>query len=484
VTDRTPRSLSLTFKVDAILIGALAVGIGAVIVAFAVALVGFRTQLSTESLQRQGDDHFIAVETLMVSGNAAEAVGYFTKVNLTNAATTITLYRRNGVKAFSDNSTIQSVNERLKKQQFQLKNRPATAPAATPTARFTETAGIPPQELFFRDDEGLALAGGTAYFRAYRPLINLPKCTVCHGADHTVRGIIDIRSNVTGVVRAQALTIGGAAAGFILVVALLALVIGGFLRRVVLRPVQAIGKVCGEVTSGSFAGRVPVAGNDEIGRLATTVNTMVEGLRERFELTKYVSSSTLDALKAGQEPRRVLRTLLFTDVRGFTSYTEKHKPEQVVAILNSLLEAQARIIASGGGDIDKFVGDEIVAVFSGDDAAAKACSTALALVAECTARADEFDGLSVGAGIASGSVIHGMIGSSRRADFTVIGDSVNVASRLCGIAKAAQVVVSDAIKTAVEVDCRFTGPSAVKLKGKKAAQRVWLLAGPSTGGLE
>ena len=175
--------------------------------------------------------------------------------------------------------------------------------------------------------------------------------------------MIDIRSDVTGVVKAQAFTIGGAGIGFLAVVALLALVIGSFLRRVVLKPVQSIGKLCAEVTSGNFQGRVELKSSDEIGTVARTVNTMVGGLRERFELTKYVSSSTLDSLKASQEPRRVLRTLLFTDVRGFTSYTERRKPEQVVEVLNHLLEKQSEIIQKSGGDIDKFVGDEIVAVY-------------------------------------------------------------------------------------------------------------------------
>ena len=475
--DKRARFFSLTFKVDTILIVALAVGIGAVIVAFAASLIAFRTQLSIQSLQRQGDDHFIAIETLMLSGNAPEAVGYFTKVNLTDARTSITLYRRDGTRAFSDNTTIETVNRNLGKQRFQLKDRPPPPGKAMPTPRFAEAAGIPPQDLFFRDDVGHPLAGGTAYFRTYRPLINLPKCTVCHGADHTVRGVIDIRSDVTGVVRAQAYTIGGAGIGFLAVVAILVLAIGSFLRRVVLRPVQSIGKLCSEVTSGNFQGRVELKSNDEIGVLAQTVNTMVGGLRERFELTKYVSSSTLDSLKARQEPQRVFRTLLFTDVRGFTSYTERRKPEQVVEVLNRLLEKQSEIIQKRGGDIDKFVGDEIVATFSGKDAPWRACSAALGIVNLCAKSAQEFDHLTVGAGIATGSVIHGMIGSLRRADFTVIGDSVNVASRSCGIAKGMQIVVSDATKSATEAGLQFTGPFSVKLKGKDQPQRVWLLTG-------
>jgi class 3 adenylate cyclase len=475
------RSFSLTFKVDFLLIAALALGIGAVMAAFVISLVAFRDQLTTQSLQRQGDDHFIAVETLMISGNAPEAVGYFTKVNLTSAATSITLYRRDGTRAFSDNSTIERVNQNLKKQQFQPKDRPPPSGKAMPTPRFTEAAGLPPQELFFRDDDGIVLAGGIAYFRAYRPLINLPKCTVCHGADHTVRGIIDIRSDITGVIKAQAVTIGGAGVGFLAVVAILALIIGSFLRRVVLKPVQSIGRLCAEVTSGDFKGRVYVRGNDEIGVLARTVNTMVGGLRERFELTKYVSAGTIGSLKASQEPKRVPRTLVFTDVRGFTSYTERRKPEQVVDVLNRLLEKQSAIIQNNGGDIDKFVGDAVVAVFSGNDAPRRACAAALHIVRLCADSSEELDGLAVGVGVATGSVIHGMIGSARRADFTVIGDSVNVASRLCGIAKGMQIVVSDATKEEAGTGFLFKGPYSVKLKGKNERARVWLLEGPAQG---
>jgi adenylate cyclase len=209
---------------------------------------------------------------------------------------------------------------------------------------------------------------------------------------------------------------------------------------------------------------------------------MVGGLREGFELTKYVSAGTIDALKTGQETRRVVRTLLFTDVRGFTSYTERRKPEQVVEVLNRLLERQSEVIQRHGGDIDKFAGDEIVAVFSGDSAPRSACAAALGIAQLCARNAVEFERLTVGAGIATGSVIQGMIGSIRRADFTVIGDSVNLASRLCGIAKGMQIVVSDTTMREVARDFRFRGPFSINVKGKSESQRVWLLSGPAAGG--
>jgi adenylate cyclase len=260
-------------------------------------------------------------------------------------------------------------------------------------------------------------------------------------------------------------------------VAILALVIGSFLRRVVLRPVQSIGKVCAQVTSGNFGGKVDIKNKDEIGVLARTVNTMVGRLHERFELTKYVSAGTIGAITAGQEPKRVLRTLLFTDVRGFTSYTEQHGPEHVLSVLNRILEKQSEIIQNCGGDIDKFVGDEILAVFSGEKAMSRACTAALRMVRLCAESVEEFEHLRVGVGIATGSVIHGMVGSERRADFTVIGDSVNLASRLCGIAKGMQIIVCNAVYEAVCAEYQFKGPFSVKLKGKIEPQNVWLLIG-------
>jgi class 3 adenylate cyclase len=252
------------------------------------------------------------------------------------------------------------------------------------------------------------------------------------------------------------------------------------LRTSVFSPLRVLSRGMQQVEGGNFAAAVKVQSSDEIGSLARSFNRMVEGLRERFELTKYVSSGTIDALKTTQEPRRVDTTLLFTDVRGFTSYTERRKPEQVVKVLNRLLELQSEVIQRHGGDIDKFVGDEIVAVFSGDSGPSGACAAALGIAELCARSAGEFERLGVGMGIATGSVIQGMIGSIRRADFTVIGDPVNLASRLCGIAKGRQIVVSDSTMREAGRDFRFRGPFSVNVKGKSGSQTVWLLNGMAT----
>ena len=470
---------SITFTVNSYLVLALAAGLSLVMVAFTYSLLSSRDTLTRTNLRQQGNIIYASLANFMLPGEAPLAVKFVGQIAVESPESTITLFRRGGALAFSDNTTIETVNRNLKKEKFAQRIEPLHQAPPPETPLFKEASASPPKEIFFRET-----SGGHTYFRAYRPLINLPKCTGCHGSDHTVRGVIDIRTDVTTIIRTQNITIGAGFLGFFLVVGFLAYFISTFLHNLVLSPVQAIGQLCAQVTSGRFEGRVELAAKNEIGDLARTVNQMVGGLRERFELTKYVSQGTIGALSEGQKPRRSMKTLLFTDVRGFTAYTEKNEPERVVSVLNRLLEKQSEIIHEFNGDIDKFVGDEVVSVFTGEDAAIRACKAAIDIVRLCALRAAEFDGLSVGVGASTGSIIQGMIGSERRADFTVIGDSVNIASRLCSIAKAGQIMVSDATKLAVGDVFAFKGPFGVKLKGKSAAQKVWLLSAGTAEGEE
>ncbi|MBL8965749.1 MAG: HAMP domain-containing protein [Spirochaetaceae bacterium] len=466
----------MTFKVDLIVLVSLAVGVGAVVLVFASALVTSRDSLSRGALVRQADLLAASVENFMLPGEAPIAVRFFEEVESTSRDTRVRLLRASGARAFSDGTTVARVNAIIGKERFEPRAGPPSIP--DPPPRFAEAAGSPPAELFFNESEA-----GRSYYRTFRPLLNLPKCVRCHGSDHTLRGVIDVRVDATEVALAQSRTVTASGGSFLAVVAFLALILGAFLRRVVLEPVGAIGRLCGEVTAGRFEGRVEATRRDEIGDLGRTVNQMVLGLKERSELSKYVSAGTLDSLSGAGAPSRVERTLLFSDVRGFTAYTERNDPERVVASLNRVLEGQARIVREEGGDVDKFVGDEVVAVFEGPESAVRACAAANRIRARVEGAGTEFDGLRVGIGLATGSVIRGMIGSEERADFTVMGDSVNTASRLCSIAKAGQVLACETTRSRSGGSASFKGPYGVELKGKAGKQRVYLLLrGDGEGG--
>jgi adenylate cyclase len=185
---------------------------------------------------------------------------------------------------------------------------------------------------------------------------------------------------------------------------------------------------------------------DELEDLANGFNTMVDGLKERDKLRttfgKYMTSSVMEHLLAGKvqlggESLEV--TILFSDIRSFTTLSEKMDPQQLVALLNEYFTEMVGIVMSEGGVVDKYIGDAIMAVFGApvpkpDDAAnavraAVKMRRALEVLNERLVKRG-IAKLRTGIGIHTGEVVAGNIGSEARMEYTVIGDAVNLASRL------------------------------------------------------
>jgi class 3 adenylate cyclase len=202
---------------------------------------------------------------------------------------------------------------------------------------------------------------------------------------------------------------------------------------------------------------------------------MVEGLYERFELSKFVSSSTIQSIRDREKGAKEEMTLFFSDIRSFTSFSERSQAQEVVDSLNRVLNFQTQVIQRNGGDVDKYVGDEIVAIFSGERKEEHACLSALEIQNEIMHNREHYSGLTVGIGINTGEVILGMIGSEKRADFTVIGDPVNTASRLCDSAKPGMILISESVYREIEERARARGPYHLKVKGKASDLRVYKL---------
>ncbi|MBV8834037.1 MAG: HAMP domain-containing protein [Acidobacteriaceae bacterium] len=241
----------------------------------------------------------------------------------------------------------------------------------------------------------------------------------------------------------------------LLVLGILAAVIGVagsalFARRLT-APIVELVKATREVAGGNFDFRLKVQRRDEIGVLAQSFNSMTHGLRERADMQKFVSQSTLQMIqsagnKALTGERKVL-TIFFSDIRGFTSLSEHRDPEQVVKILNRVFTVQARRVKQFSGDIDKFVGDAIVALFAGEDAPINAIRCA----SEIHKEMQEYNAqllsneppIELGIGISTGEVILGSIGSEDRRDFTAIGSHVNLCARLCGLARPGEILLAE-----------------------------------------
>jgi len=182
------------------------------------------------------------------------------------------------------------------------------------------------------------------------------------------------------------------------------------------------------------------------------------------------------AIKLGGQRREV--AILFADIRGFTAYTERHEPEKVVRQVNQYLTVMAESILKNGGMLDKYTGDGIMAVFGApledEEYFIKAIKTALEIQKNSQELESEFD---IGIGIGAGEVVAGNIGSQKRMDYTVIGDPVNLAARLEGMAKSGEILITAEDYNKVESDVKGISLGETRLKGKKRKVEVYNLIG-------
>lgn len=256
---------------------------------------------------------------------------------------------------------------------------------------------------------------------------------------------------------------------------LIATIFSYLLGRKISAPIVDVSRAARRLEEGDYSYRIDTNKIDETGQLIQSFNALSSTLEERFELMKYVSPQTLEMIsqmQSGQASEKgEVRTaaILFADIRGYTRFTELHEPEHVIATLNNILGLEANIIDEHCGHVDKFVGDEVVALFDEDDSAVCAIQAALRLRADVKALAipDGQGGiLEIGIGISYGEVILGNIGSKTRKDFTIIGNNVNLAARLCSAAKSGEIYVSSHVFHEIEFREETADLPPLHLKGK------------------
>jgi adenylate cyclase len=263
--------------------------------------------------------------------------------------------------------------------------------------------------------------------------------------------------------------------------------------RSVAEPLARLETAMVEVEGGRFEVRAPVVSNDEIGRLTEGFNRMVRGLGERELLRetfgKYVSEQVRDEILAGRvalqgEPRDV--TVLFADIRDFTPWVEASDPREVVRDLNAYFTEMESAIRAHGGLVVQYIGDEIEAVFGAPVALPGHAEHAVRAALEMRARLAAWNAartaagrppLRNGIGIHTGTVLAGNIGSADRLSYALVGDSVNLASRLQGLTKElhADVLVSGTTRARIDGDLPLRPLPAVRVKGRVADVEVYAL---------
>jgi class 3 adenylate cyclase len=284
---------------------------------------------------------------------------------------------------------------------------------------------------------------------------------------------------------------------------MLGLTIAAAVTMGLVRPVRRLLAGTAAVEGGALDTVVPITSHDEIGRLTRSFNRMVGELRLKAQIReifgKYVDPRIVAGLIDRPEitdvrgSRREM-TVLFCDMKGFTAFSEGMTAAALVSVLNRYMTVMSEPIRRNSGIIDKYIGDGIMAFWgppftSGEEQGRLACRAALDQLAGLLAFRAELPELvgvkrglpeiDVRVGIATGEVVVGSIGSEQTRSYTVIGDTVNVASRLESASKiyGTRVLINEAANRLAGEDVETREIDAVLLPGKTEPQRIFELLG-------
>jgi class 3 adenylate cyclase/CHASE3 domain sensor protein len=305
-----------------------------------------------------------------------------------------------------------------------------------------------------------------------------------------------------------------AVATFSGVTLLVALLLGAILSWALIRPVRKVDQALALIAGGDFETRVEVPNRDEFGRLTKNLNRTTEHLATLYtdleslnahlqetvdgkvaelerasRLKRYLSPGLAESILSGERDiqlgsSRKFLTIFFSDVRGFTAAAEGMEPEELVDKLNDYLSEMTDIVFKHGGTLDKYIGDSLM-VFFGDpvpqvDHAERAVKMAFEMRDRITELEERWlrkyhEVFKIGIGIATGWVTVGDIGSAARSDYTVLGNEVNLASRLADRAEGGQILVTE--RTMMVVDDFVDGAiiDEISLKGINRPIRIYEL---------
>jgi adenylate cyclase len=406
------------------------------------------------------------VRNLMIRGEAPLVVKTISSITAIDEYKELIIFRSDGTAAFSDYTTLEAVNQRLGEEQFERTPRVPPRKIDTPNFKKVLDTKRPLETEIFQSREMQYLF----------PIQFTAECRACHNPVVPVRGVVEFKVSMSAIYRQIDRILTFFPVFFVVISVLIGLVIIAFINQLVVRPLLHIGETVTEVGKGNLDISIQVKTRDEIGLLSEQINAMIRGLKERFILSRYVSRSTEDFIRGGSDMSRTTKrqlTVIFSDIRGFTSYSEKHDPEEVVVILNRLLSVQADIIEKNGGDVDNFIGDAIMGVFTDPYAAVL---SGYEMIKGVTAADEKFQtGLKVGVGIACGDIISGDIGSEKRKKNTVIGDTVNLASRLASLAKPDMILISDKANEILKGKIGTELVADQKIKGKSGMINFYIV---------
>ncbi|MBF0339016.1 MAG: HAMP domain-containing protein [Nitrospirae bacterium] len=267
------------------------------------------------------------------------------------------------------------------------------------------------------------------------------------------------------------------------------------ISRSVTRPVSTLVDGVRHIENGNYDLHIAVTQKDELGELSNAFNNMAKGLQERDLVSdllgKVVSPAIAKELlskkvELGGEEKEV--TILFSDVRNFTTLSENHPPAMILNMLNRYLTVMSDIIERHGGVIDKYIGDAIMALFGAPISHPDDVDHALNAALDMGEALDKLNvdfkntgipSIDIGIGINTDIVVAGNMGSAHRLNYTVIGDGVNLASRLEGLTKSykKRIILSDSTYKKVKDSYIIEQIGEAYVKGKSKPTIIYALTG-------
>nr|WP_010132997.1 adenylate/guanylate cyclase domain-containing protein [Microbulbifer agarilyticus] len=276
-----------------------------------------------------------------------------------------------------------------------------------------------------------------------------------------------------------------------LAMTLLASLFSYWLSRRLSLPIHHLMKATEAIGRGDLATRIDQRRNDELGYLFEGFNNMAAGLLKKSQVeqvfSRYVSKSVADKVLANLDEVRLVdrpieATVLFADISGFTAMSEKLEPSQVSGLLNEYFSYISHACALHGGVVDKFIGDCAMLVFgvaeddSDHEFNAVSCGVLIQQLASELNKQRAAEGkpeVHFRIGINSGTMLAGNLGSDDRMEYTVVGDAVNLASRLCSEAEPDQIIIREQLHDRLQSRIVALAGQSIMIRGKSAPVQIY-----------
>jgi class 3 adenylate cyclase/HAMP domain-containing protein len=477
----------LAVKIGLLIVAILIIGFGASTVVTIQRESNALVEQNKVAARRLTATVVASVEGAMLQGRPDVTRTMIQELRASSLVADFTIYRRNGVEAFTDLATATEVAKtgNLSNEVLEALARMQRAPGAPMSGpHFTRAIET------LKTQETLETRNGATFFTLHHPVPNREACQDCHGGDHRVRAVVRVATSMEPVfaevrhhrnrqILIAALTI--LAAAVVLTVAM---------RAVIIRPVERLAATARRVGEGDFTARVPAGARDELGELGAAFNEMTSRLarahqelaaknaelesalrnlqesRQRLELleqlkgelSKFVPGAVKKLLEENPnatelEKKTVEVSVLFLDIAGYTKLSEQLDAKKLNQLVQTYFSSFLEIIQGHHGDVNETAGDGLMVIFQaergGADHALNATRAAFAIHQRTAQLNEEYGGIfppvQLHMGVNTGEALVGATklgtGAGQRWTFTATGPTTNVAARFAGSAQGGEIVV-------------------------------------------